>query len=703
MISRIFRTKIIARIVLAGLFAPVTALAHGGHAHQYASDKRALEATLAENRKQNGQLAATILRSKPSVFNNDHVKPIITRIEWDELQLDDLIQTCGQPETSFGYTGLSWLLIPISDQKEIERRQTIIRSLVEDEKLFNDLQSALLEVRKGETTLLSYWGNSAYGSKYHFYSFLPNYINKRLNNSSLALEGGFWMSGFICTKALLVQLCLGGLEKQFYDTQQKDFNFSKIFTEEFEKAVNVHNPKPKLFVDDNAIRNEDGTINKKALAAIGFFGFGASFGDKVKLHQHLWGTGGLKGKVGSLLGYVAAGSYALGYDVLWGYSMYDAATRFKDLFSSIKQIHTSLVDVAGLIRSLGKVEHVVMQSPELSSLETQKYLRQVMNKKNWSDKLKQLDDILNSYTFNSSWLPSWLSFSSGKILCAHRLMQEVKDELIPALQAIAEFDGYLSIAKLYKKSQDTDNPFTFATFIEGDTPQVDIDGMWTPLIGNTDVVANPVQLGVHNNPTKIVITGPNGGGKSSYLKGLGHAVVMAQSWGIVPAKRARLTLFGGMRTSLDPKEDIIHGISTFMAQKRRIGGIDKFMRSEGNTNKKMLIMLDEPYRGTTDFQTADRVYKFGQAVARIPHAAVCIATHVKKPIELERNSNFANYHIAIKELKDGKFERTFELKPGPARWWFDDKDRASRFVDWLDLQMQKSSLLSNNSLTAYAK
>ena len=52
-------------------------------------------------------------------------------------------------------------------------------------------------------------------------------------------------------------------------------------------------------------------------------------------------------------------------------------------------------------------------------------------------------DLLNSFSFDTAGKKI---FSAGQVLCAHRLLTEVKDELVPALQAVAEFDAYCSLA-----------------------------------------------------------------------------------------------------------------------------------------------------------------------------------------------------------------------------------------------------------------
>ena len=89
---------------------------------------------------------------------------------------------------------------------------------------------------------------------------------------------------------------------------------------------------------------------------------------------------------------------------------------------------------------------------------------------------------------------------------------------------------------------------------------------------------------------------------------------------------------------------------------------------------------------------ADRVYQFGVQAMHIPHTALCIATHVKKPVELARSGSFANYHVEIESLDNGEFKRLFTIAPGAADKWLNDRQWMKDFVYWLDKDMQKSAV-----------
>jgi DNA mismatch repair ATPase MutS len=215
--------------------------------------------------------------------------------------------------------------------------------------------------------------------------------------------------------------------------------------------------------------------------------------------------------------------------------------------------------------------------------------------------------------------------------------------------------------------------------VDADEPIVAFNNLWVPVLNPHNVVTNDFVLG-DAKKTKAVITGPNGGGKSTILKAVGQAVFMAQSWGIVPASSGKLTLFEGMRTCLHPEEDLQRGISTFMAENGRMQEIQDFMQECNEGNKKVLALIDEPYRGTVDAESAVRINAFGEHALSWPHAAVMLATHVHPDMVM---SQFDGYQVRINEPSVGMFERTFKVEEGIAHWWFEDAARRSRFIDWL--------------------
>lgn len=727
--SYVTRTSIIT-LIIVGLCMPIVAsgleLSIGiSNGHDYNHGHVPLKKrTAAELKKLKKQLANQLLKSKPNVFDEVWNKnSIISGFEKRELQLNDLIAKCSRSVTSFGDGGLEQLLIPVADRREIDRRQTMVKSLVQDEAMFNKLRSALSQIAAGEEAFLAYWdpNNAVHREANRFYYSLISYLSKDaeegLNHSKVALEAGYWSSLWSSATMMLSYVFLDGLSELVTDKKKRVDLSGKFLRGDisgFVQGVMAGKAWEKFkrpFVCNNVLNMDDEdkfpvfakiegtdetTFDPFAFATLLYSG---SAGDRYNafyepITRSTKAVGGdhaesLIGKpIGSLLGVTAAGAGMGANLAIWFAILQYSYQQLAANITGIRDLHKSLVAVAHFTRALQDLESLVTHSPKLVEVKAINHLTQTMNKNNWSDKYKELMALLSSSTFNSA---DSKVFCVSKVLLAHKLMQEVKDELVPALQAVAEFDAYCSLAQLYKEHVTKENSFTFAEFVENDTPQIQIDACWEPLVSDRQAVVNDIRLGIDGKGIRMMITGPNGCGKSTFLKSLGHAVIMAQSWGIVPAKQAQLTLFTGMRTSLDPKEDILNGISTFMAQRMRIGQVQEFVQ-ESLMTEKTLIMLDEPYRGTTDYLTEECIYDFGKDVAQLPNVVVCIATHVKKPVELARKGSFANYHVQIESLGNGEFKRLFTIAPGAAHQWLNDRQWMKDFVYWLDKDMQRNAI-----------
>lgn len=697
-------------------------------------------------------IASQLLVSKPTVFDSLIPKSIISVTDWQELQLDDLVNQFCKPETSFGPQGLRWLLIPIDDQAEVVRRQTIIRSLVQDRQLYDDVQNALHAVKESEDAILAYWDhrNEVHKDAGRFYYSLLPMLSKKfdslLNKNRVTLEGGYWFSLWSALALLQMYCMLDGNDKdqsildlmtlgRWKEIGQRMFGGSTyqemkrtwapwpVYTAPvvdhtaavrgtgsypiFTKAEVLNPGAPegehlyKYTYDETGRLNFGNCMNILGSGSIvdrfkvahdpihrGTHELGATIDNTAGTTFCAAAGSGVGHIMGSVAGVLTASGGLVLKNAIWiglvKMAVDDLKTRIKAMYA----LRHSLAELAKFTRALQQLEKVVLASEPLAGVKTTAYLSQVLNKRNWSADYKELHHLLNSYTFNEK---NNKLFIASNVLLAHKLMQDVKDELIPAMQAIAEFDAYLSLAKVYKEHEHQSNTLSFAEFVPHDTPYIAIDKLWAPFVGSAVSVANPVRFGADGKPIRMIITGPNGGGKSTYMTALGHAVIMAHSWGIVPGSNPRMTFFNRVCTSFAPKEDKLRGISKFMAQKRHIGRIQQQVQ-ESSAYNKMLVILDEPFDGTTEALMADRIFEFGLTVKQLPYAVICVATHVKKPIELATDGLFSNYHVAIEEKELGEFVRTFNLVEGPAWRWFNDHGYGSRFQNWLDLDMQRRAV-----------
>jgi len=140
----------------------------------------------------------------------------------------------------------------------------------------------------------------------------------------------------------------------------------------------------------------------------------------------------------------------------------------------------------------------------------------------------------------------------------------------------------------------------------------------------------------------LLITGPNMGGKSTYMRQTAHIVILAQIGCFVPAKYAHIGIVDKIFTRIGAADDLSSGKSTFMVEMNEVSYILK------NATKKSLLVLDEIGRGTSTYD--------GLSIAWAVMEHICLdkklgcktmfATHYHELIGLEQTlEGMKNYHV----------------------------------------------------------
>jgi MutS domain V len=608
---------------------------------------------------------------------------IIGEREWQELQLDRLVTMLDRTTTSFGRWGLVKLLHPIANKYQLEQRKKIITFLLDNPDTMDLFQTQLEHIKRVEKSLLAYWDKDDLldRSCEQFY-FSAWWGLNELNESSVALNVSTATEIFNTFKYLLTALALGGIAteiSQWVYSEQKDFNILRGLKTGFAMPLRQHSWYPAE-IDERAI-----TYNLKDY--IKAFAERGSWYDKYLVLSKGYSFEGIADaenlqkysiKLGTFGGLIGATIPTLFFDYQWGSAIVSVGKRIVAMNRDLNQLQQRILDVAHCCDAIMELQKIVAsQDGELAS-----YFDVSDN---------DVVDLFFKKLFTKRFLQtSNYVYSRGHVLAMHQNIKRIKRLLVPLLHSIALLDAYCSIAQLYKEHQNGDVVFSFPEFVNSPTPLIQYYDAWLPLLQSDSAVTNNLFLG--KAQSKMIITGPNGGGKSTILKTYGVAAVLAQSWGIVPAQKAQQTLFTSIRTSLAPHEDLEQGLSTFMAEKKVISELtDDIRRSDGTHS--MLVLIDEPYKGTVDDESAKRIYQFGKDIAGYSQALVGIATHVKKPIMLEYDTGgiFGNYQVEINEIDVGIFERLFKLAKGPATWWFEDTDQRSRFIDWISVEAAVSN------------
>ena len=160
--------------------------------------------------------------------------------------------------------------------------------------------------------------------------------------------------------------------------------------------------------------------------------------------------------------------------------------------------------------------------------------------------------------------------------------------------------------------------------------------------------------------TVLVLTGPNMGGKSTYLRQAALIVILAQMGSFVPARSARLGIIDRVFTRIGASDNLARGRSTFMVEMTETAAILHTATS------RSLILLDEIGRGTSTYDGLAIAWAAVEYIHARTQGKTLFATHYFELTELaERLSGVKNYHVSVKETGGGiVFLR--KVEPGAA-------------------------------------
>lgn len=242
--------------------------------------------------------------------------------------------------------------------------------------------------------------------------------------------------------------------------------------------------------------------------------------------------------------------------------------------------------------------------------------------------------------------------------CLYEQLQRTIQAALPALQimaqAIAEWDVLLNLAERAHHLN-----WCQPTFV--DVPMLAITGGRHPVVEaalDTPFVANDLQF--DSDKKLMLITGPNMGGKSTYMRQVALIVILAHMGSFVPARAAILGPFDRIFTRIGAQDDLATGRSTFMVEMTEMANILH------HATEHSLVLLDEVGRGTSTFDGLALAWAIGEALGNDIKAWTLFATHYFELTDLPRAVPSAiNVHVAAIE-RDQRLIFLHSILPGPA-------------------------------------
>jgi DNA mismatch repair protein MutS len=157
----------------------------------------------------------------------------------------------------------------------------------------------------------------------------------------------------------------------------------------------------------------------------------------------------------------------------------------------------------------------------------------------------------------------------------------------------------------------------------------------------------------------LLITGPNMGGKSTYLRTTALMSILAQSGSFVPAEKAKIGLVDRIFTRVGASDDLRRGRSTFMMEMIEVAHI--LRRATSNS----LVLLDEIGRGTSTFDGLSIAWSVTEDICKRIQARTLFATHYHQLIGLEGEvDGLVNVHVQVAQA-NGELRFMHTVADGP--------------------------------------
>ncbi|MFB6434827.1 MAG: DNA mismatch repair protein MutS [Candidatus Malihini olakiniferum] len=239
--------------------------------------------------------------------------------------------------------------------------------------------------------------------------------------------------------------------------------------------------------------------------------------------------------------------------------------------------------------------------------------------------------------------------SKGKALSLEKaLHDELFDKLLPRLEELQKSTEALAELDVLTNLAERAETLNYVCPTLSEKPGLKIEGGRHPVVEQVlskPFIANTLSLSPHRR--MLIVTGPNMGGKSTYMRQAALIVLMAYIGSFVPADKATIGPADRIFTRIGAADDLASGRSTFMVEMTETATILH------NATFKSLILMDEIGRGTSTYDGLSLAWACAETLAHRIKAMTLFATHYFELTTLpEIIEGVANVHLDALEHGD---------------------------------------------------
>ncbi|EON6314600.1 TPA: DNA mismatch repair protein MutS [Vibrio cholerae] len=242
-----------------------------------------------------------------------------------------------------------------------------------------------------------------------------------------------------------------------------------------------------------------------------------------------------------------------------------------------------------------------------------------------------------------------LNSKSRALALEKQLWEELFDLLMPHLEQLQQLAASVAQLDVLQNLAERAENLEYCRPTLVQEAGIHIQGGRHPVVErvmNEPFIANPIEL----NPQRrmLIITGPNMGGKSTYMRQTALIALMAHIGSYVPAESASIGPLDRIFTRIGASDDLASGRSTFMVEMTETANILH------NATRNSLVLMDEIGRGTSTYDGLSLAWASAEWLAKEIGAMTLFATHYFELTELPNVlPHLANVHLDAVEHGDG--------------------------------------------------
>lgn len=241
-----------------------------------------------------------------------------------------------------------------------------------------------------------------------------------------------------------------------------------------------------------------------------------------------------------------------------------------------------------------------------------------------------------------------LNSKSKALALEKQLWEELFDLLMPHLEKLQNLASAISQIDVLQNLAERADSLYYCRPVMSQEPGIHIQSGRHPVVEQVmdePFIANPIEL----NPQRkmLIITGPNMGGKSTYMRQTALIALMAHIGSYVPAESAQIGSIDRIFTRIGASDDLASGRSTFMVEMTETANILH------NATTNSLVLMDEIGRGTSTYDGLSLAWASAEWLAKELGSMTLFATHYFELTELPNQiPHLANVHLDAVEHGD---------------------------------------------------